>query len=693
MPSPADITAAVSQNPALKAEMNAEGFPDYMIYTFMQSAAETNSIILSRVPGGAGKDLIDEGCDLKGFHIKAKSCSWGPMSGFICQIPVFNKAGFSKMSYNIKEIGYYLNSLNHFSLDKAKIDDINTKRNTEIAAVKATFTPQTTEKQKVKAISDVNKKYDPQILAILKAAQDKEKTSGHWSGENTLEDPSPFIPLSRKLGSDDANVLAWVQTKATYAVSIRAGIIYCRAANAAAPSVQAEFLLVKKSAPQTDVWDIYHGDIFYKTGDGQAFKAYSVENATADKDDTAASITGDTLTAILTPSATTYTLVFGGGEAARITAVAPFAAGTGTQKIFKAVNGIMNPFPPFPKSKDGALNPEYYKNAVSGDYDLFSIWPKRTINEDEMIRESEFAIAKKNNARLGGKKIFTSYFGYRCDMGVEFIPGFKELNPSGGGDVLKESADFGNMHSLCHLVSGIINSYAARFIETLNNNKTAKGNKGFHSDEGGRPGIMEVEFPIAVFFPKKLPTWALDNLYLAGDKLPAIEGRKGLTIQYGLIKSIEELAALMRECIIHDFRVYMHNCWMMHMLYVTALEADRTALLDRAVTKYLAEIKKLKPTFDEKKKTENYKEFTAITDNKKLVDAKFPPESLAKQRDNYIRDLRILLMALGEDIDNPEFFIYQVRDLWLGHAFQPTKPSLQKRQETETLMINIRQLK
>src|SRR5688500_6154602 len=78
-------------------ELKNEGFPDWMIYSFVSTAKETGTIVLSRTPGGAGIDLINAGYDLKGFQIKAKSCSWGPMSGFICQLPFFNKAGAKKI--------------------------------------------------------------------------------------------------------------------------------------------------------------------------------------------------------------------------------------------------------------------------------------------------------------------------------------------------------------------------------------------------------------------------------------------------------------------------------------------------------------------------------------------------------------------------------------------------------------------
>jgi hypothetical protein len=54
-------------------------------------ANRTNCIILFREPGGMAQGLIGEHYCMKGFRIDTKSCSWGPMSGFVCADPRLTK--------------------------------------------------------------------------------------------------------------------------------------------------------------------------------------------------------------------------------------------------------------------------------------------------------------------------------------------------------------------------------------------------------------------------------------------------------------------------------------------------------------------------------------------------------------------------------------------------------------------------
>ncbi len=60
-------------------------------------ATETSSIVLIRAPGEYVTRLLNEGYSSKGFFIKAKSCNFGPMAGF-----VLHKAEFSKQSLTKK---------------------------------------------------------------------------------------------------------------------------------------------------------------------------------------------------------------------------------------------------------------------------------------------------------------------------------------------------------------------------------------------------------------------------------------------------------------------------------------------------------------------------------------------------------------------------------------------------------------
>ena len=79
----------------------AQGFPDKMRACFKGVADNLNGVVSTRVPGGATTQLIEERHDLKGYFIKAKSCNWGPMSGFLCRHPAFNKNGAFGIESNL----------------------------------------------------------------------------------------------------------------------------------------------------------------------------------------------------------------------------------------------------------------------------------------------------------------------------------------------------------------------------------------------------------------------------------------------------------------------------------------------------------------------------------------------------------------------------------------------------------------
>jgi hypothetical protein len=93
---------------ANEEDMLKQGFPKELQRAFKEAAETTQCVILSRAPGPATTALIASGYDLKGYFIKAKSCDWGPMSGFLCQVPAFNKKGLAGIEFNAKKnLEYY----------------------------------------------------------------------------------------------------------------------------------------------------------------------------------------------------------------------------------------------------------------------------------------------------------------------------------------------------------------------------------------------------------------------------------------------------------------------------------------------------------------------------------------------------------------------------------------------------------
>ncbi len=96
-----------------KDGLRDEGFPPKITEAFLRTATIRNAVVSTRVPGKATTTLIEERYDLKGYQIKAKSCNWGPMSGFLCKNPAFNKKGGAddQPKANGKANVKYINSL------------------------------------------------------------------------------------------------------------------------------------------------------------------------------------------------------------------------------------------------------------------------------------------------------------------------------------------------------------------------------------------------------------------------------------------------------------------------------------------------------------------------------------------------------------------------------------------------------
>ena len=668
----------------VEAQLKAEGFPSYISYSFLETAKATNSIVLSRLPGAVGSDLISKGYDLKGFHIKAKSCNWGPMQGFICQLPLFNKSGISRVGYNAKEITHYLVHLKHFSGSKQKIWEAQETMKMNIEDIPA-LTPPT---EKAALIDRYKKECDRIILGILKAERAKEETTGEWSGENGITTDYPFIPLKREF--DVANLNATTMRGYKHAVKINETTWYGVAENVTDeitpennnPSVITEFLLVKQ--PEGELWQIYHGRVKYKSGEGVTDPFDTVFNG--------ATLTTKVDKDLLRDYAETLATVFAFDDEETVsfsgdadlekmkypaTGTAIFGKPAAPAKFYR-VRGFVNPFPPFSEKKD------YHRNAVSGDYDLFAIWPSsEKVGYNELIRQSEYVSGRAN--RMGGK-IFTTAVGNSNNFAIEFVPGFTELNPDPAKktkpyNVLKESAEFGNMNSQCHLVSGLLNSFAATFItDPLIPEKDriySTANKGFHSDEGGRPGIMEIEFPIAVYMPVKFKTRALNN-FSTLTRIPALNGRAATDTWAGLIKSPEELVVFILECLAKDYRVFMHYRWMIQLLYNTLESATNKEVLQRIITGNLAEIKKWNAKF--KTEDNNLKDFVAIDANKVIIDARRDPETT--ENPTFKANLMQLLDCYR---DSSDFFVV-MRDLFLSFAFMPEMPSRKKRELFENIM-------
>ena len=67
------------------------GFPLVHVEAFKRVACRNKMVISSRELNPLCTDLVLEGYAAKGFHIKAKTCDWGPMAGFVPEDHRFTK--------------------------------------------------------------------------------------------------------------------------------------------------------------------------------------------------------------------------------------------------------------------------------------------------------------------------------------------------------------------------------------------------------------------------------------------------------------------------------------------------------------------------------------------------------------------------------------------------------------------------
>jgi len=79
------------------------GIPELYSEAFFTVAKNNDCIVMTREPGKACGMLLGEDYDGKGFFIKAKSCDWGAMAGFVCLDPILNKNAFNGAWSNLKE--------------------------------------------------------------------------------------------------------------------------------------------------------------------------------------------------------------------------------------------------------------------------------------------------------------------------------------------------------------------------------------------------------------------------------------------------------------------------------------------------------------------------------------------------------------------------------------------------------------
>ena len=445
----------------------AQGFPDKMRACFKGVADNLNGVVSTRVPGGATTQLIEERHDLKGYFIKAKSCNWGPMSGFLCRHPAFNKNG---------AFGIESNLTSHYDYKKKYLVAKFGMNDTDTDFVARAFVPL--------KITPARKK-----TAFL-----KKPLLANAIGTDTVYGLDTNAVPDKTTGERD-------HSKAT---------------------VVMEFLMKKDTT--TSLWSLYYGKVYTRIPDNAKPPKYTQKeylpadytNAGLKKDKNGTVIkpgVGLGFSRLVAEPAPDSTVQLDTSALAQLSQKLSGAFNITRPAGFnewRTIDGIMNPNPPYP-----AGNADHYKNAVSGDYDLFAVWPdipaggfqelvriseEGLVNDPRIARNVEYINYEELplNERyyllpVAGKKFSLEIRASR-NVYMEFIPGFESI-----GNL--ESSLKGNVNEAVTLAVGSLNTFVDTKYPKTN------GLVAFHSDEGGRPGVNDIEYPVAFFLPKAFADW------------------------------------------------------------------------------------------------------------------------------------------------------------------------------------------
>jgi len=391
------------------AKLKKAGFPRAHAEAFLQVAESEKCVIMTRTPGKACEQLLAEGYDAKSFHIKGKSCNWGPMAGFVCLDPLLNKQGAAGGTGNLKS---------HF-----------------------------------KSLTDVYEDYRTASAEHIGISQDR---------------------------------LAFLQTEKYISPRMIVSNPRILAGSAINDNISVDYLIVEVDTARK-LWALYYNrNRTYGLNPGPLLTNQSER------------MLGQRLFSILetaTPLDSRlsqedvmhkFEIIHG---IQRLHGPGIHLAGKNYEKIL----ALVNPHPPYAGS-------EAYKNAITGDYDLFAVWP---------------LLHRGYNSALDRRKA-----GMFASITKEHI-------------FAHEHKQLGNISQRIFNIAQILNSVIMNSTPG-----SVKPNRVFHSDEGGRPGADALDLPAAAFVPN-------------------MGGNQGMF----LIENSQQMKALVASCVYLGYVTFINAGW------------------------------------------------------------------------------------------------------------------------------------
>ena len=569
--------------------LEKQGFPERVSKAFQKAADELNCVILSRVPGVATTTLIDEGYNLKPFDIKGKSCNWGPMAGFVCQLPVLNKAGTKKMIGNLNAHVKSLKKLKNKQKETAKriLEKIKSK-----PKFRQGFRNFSKLAQDFEAVISGDKKFSEVVSG--EEFKDVVLPDQELNGEMTTASYL-FIPLSiSEQRKKELISGGYLGEENTYYKKINNSLIVGISLDKKL-TVAIEYSMRRIQRDSSFFWDIYHRNIFVKkivdegqpsrmefvsylsaaesSEDGFSIQSQSEEQAIKanekEYNDFIEEFNKSHEKSIqLTPDEATKVRDFFDAQESSKSLI--YRSKANRLSKWYPVNGLQSPYLTY-------TEPKYlYKNAVSGDYDLFSVWPFAPVSGFETTTRISELKSQKSPPGSNSQNLFIPVEAKKYaleivksrNVYIEFIGRFDELDGV-------EDPEVGNINELVSITAQTLNG-----LVQLEYN--AKGfpfpNRAFHSDEGGRPQVDEIEYPIACFMPSL--QWSdVQPSKRTGESKEDFKARKNrfeenaplLKSTAGLVESHVEFLSIVLA-LKNRFHIFLHDGWIMHLMCLVAGE-------------------------------------------------------------------------------------------------------------------------
>lgn len=399
------------------------GFPEGDQEAILEVAREYSSVILIRPPGIACLELLKEGYDAKSFHLKAKSCDWGPMMGFVCLDPRFSKKGGEGQEYNLDEMFESFNN-RYDSIEGVDDDDHADGRYPWVVPI---------------AISDRRKR---DLFA------DRSGLKG--AGDSQSRDRWEIKEHSKSIDGIKYALLEYLpEGRRKHVVN---------------------FILLKDEplvSGGPDVWFLYYDFAALAEQPGARHfsdriksRLFKKRNVTATRESISDDRDLEQISEHLNLIETQMGSIYGKDELDH-------------EPEFLPVFGVANPDSPGRRKYD-------HKRAVTGDYDLFAIWP-------------------------------------HVDHGSSADQRVAGMNKGTTDDQIVEGEKAGKIGRS----TGNISERAYEIGQMINSKIGAPFNRVYHSDEAGRPEIDSVDAAV-VFDPDGETMYEIRDGRNAGDDLSAL---------------------------------------------------------------------------------------------------------------------------------------------------------------------------